>query len=224
MCYHISMGCLLCQEVESEISTQSYDDCVRCGSTAELRQVAKFFLDHMRLPEGAKVLSVAPSVAELEFFVNRRFLGEAKYTAITPELSYDPRKLPAPHRLMRMDLTRMIFSDHSYDVILCNQVLPHVKSDYLAISELHRCLKSNGVALLNVNLVMPKTKRAPEMRGEEPNKYNWEFLQQNGTEWLYGEDYFERIEAAGFFVHRLRDWPRGGRELFLCFKCEKTGI
>lgn len=223
MCYDIFMGCLLCQEVETQNFAEFSIDCARCGSTAELRQVAKFFLDHMPLKEGAKVLSVAPSEAELKYFVQPRFLGKAKYTAIQPELSFEPAQIPSPHRLMRMDLTRMIFSDHSFDVILCNQVLPHVKSDYVAISELHRCLKSEGVALLNVNLVLPKTKRAPEMRGEDPKKFTQEFLAANGTEWLYGEDYFERIEAAGFFVHRLRDWPKGGRELFLCFKFKEAG-
>ena len=58
----------------------------------------------------------------------------------------------------------------------------------------------------------------------------------SGSEWEYGQDYFERLEAAGFFPHRVKLAPLAGpkvsaaqgfgddAELVLCFKFRDAGV
>jgi ubiquinone/menaquinone biosynthesis C-methylase UbiE len=176
------------------------------------------------------VLEVGPSPSQVTHFPRPQFLGEARYTAVDTRRSALHDALKVPHRFLPMDVTHMTFSDQSFDIILCQQVLPFVRSDYQAMSEMHRCLKTTGIALLNAHRPLDKTRPASEMRAENPALYSDEYLAENGNEWVYGEDYFERLEAAGFFPHELAlaPWVESDfaeRQLFapsaklvLCFK------
>lgn len=184
------MGCILCRENSREpLSTA----CKACGSLPEDRAFAAFFRDFVTPLQPARVLAMAPPVPLLSYFPTARFIGEAKYTAVAPVPLPGADLLRPPHRLLEMDITRLSFSDSSFDVIICNHVLPYVRSDFLAMSEVHRCLKATGVAFLNVSVAPGKSKRAGEGTGQPGS----------GQEWKYGEDYFERLEAAGLFVHRI---------------------
>ena len=49
-----------------------------------------------------------------------------------------------------MILQKLIFPNNSFDLIICNHVLEHVLRDDLAISEIYRVLKKNGMAFLMV--------------------------------------------------------------------------
>ncbi|MGZ3735693.1 MAG: class I SAM-dependent methyltransferase, partial [Bdellovibrionota bacterium] len=147
----------------------------------------------VKLPPGAKILDVAPPAPQLAHFPQAHFIGDARYTAIAPLRLPEADNLKPPHRFLQMDITHLSFSDASFDIIICNHVLPYVRSDFLAMSELHRCLKADGMAFLNVSVGPGKSSRAGEGTG----------LPGSGREWRYGEDYFERLEAAGLFVLKL---------------------
>ncbi|MGZ3692636.1 MAG: class I SAM-dependent methyltransferase [Bdellovibrionota bacterium] len=177
--------------------------CPNCGSLPEhrleflfLSLVAKF------REEGRKTLAVGASEAELNYLAKNS--GNARVTAIDLRDRGFHERIEPPHRLMRMDVTHLAFSDHCFDLILCGGVLPFVRSDFLAMSEMHRCLKGEGLALITVKILLAKTRRASELHGEQPEVFSREFLALRGDEWVYGEDYFERLEAAGIFWHRLR--------------------
>lgn len=230
------MRCLLCQQnferyEEYGIPPRS-GKCPECGAKPRHRELAWFFQRFVKLGEGSKVLEVGPSKIQARYFT--QIIEPAKYTAIDIRRLKHHELLKPPHRFMEMDATRMSFSDQSFDVVLCNHILPFIKSDYQAMSQIHRCLKGTGLAVFNVSLELPKTRRAFEMHDENPERYTREFLEENGTEWMYGEDYFERLEAAGFFWHRLKLAPladpafareqafRENAELFLCFKFRDT--
>lgn len=150
----------------------------------------------------SKVLDVSPTREQLSFFPE--VFSPAKYTAIGKNIQ------SSKVRVLNMDATRMSFSDHCFDVILCNQVLSYIRSDYQAMSEAHRCLKANGFAMMNSTVLLSKTQKASDFFMENP-KIN----PNPNLEWVYGEDYYERLEAAGFFVHRASHL---NRELILCFK------
>lgn len=228
------MGCILCQQNFrfGDGGAFEFEACPDCGAEPGQRTLAWFFQRFVRLPEGAKVLEIGPSTSQARHFP--RILGAAKYTAIDTGARSHQGLLKPPHRFLRMDPTRMSFSEQCFDVILCNHILPFVKSDYQAMSQMHRCLKAAGFAVANVTIELPKTRRSSEMHEENPERYSREYLQENGTAWVYGEDYFERLEAAGFFWHRLRLRPLAGPslarsqalceddELFLCFKFRDT--
>jgi SAM-dependent methyltransferase len=210
------MGCTLCQAENPQPLEAA---CRRCRSLPEDRAFARFFFQYAR-PEGAaRILDMAPPSPQLACFPTPRFIGEAKYTAVAPVILPEAESLRPPHRVLEMDITRLSFSDSNFDFIICNNVLPYVRSDFLAMSEVHRCLKAQGVAFLNVNVHPGKSVRAGEGNG----------LPGSGQEWSYGEDYFERLEAAGLFVQKipllplLRDLPeaRGlpaDAQQVVCFK------
>lgn len=161
------------------------------------------FLSKIRLSTQAKVLDVSPTIYQAR--KTPEILHNAKYTAIGKNIK------PTGVRFLEMDATRMSFSDSCFDLILCNQVLPYIRSDYQAMSEVHRCLKANGVAMMNSGPILKtKTMRASDFFAENP-----EVSPQLNREWMYGVDFYERLEAAGFFVHRLQQQRI---ELVLCFK------
>lgn len=208
------MGCTLCQDKASE-ATEGL--CPRCGSFPEDRAFARFFQDYSGVSDGAKILDMAPPSPQLAHFP--RFLKGAKYTAVANVKLPGAEAVKAPHRFLEMDITHLSFSDSSFDIIICNHVLPYVRSDFLAMSEVHRCLKAQGIAFLNVNVHPGKSMRSGEGNG----------LPGTGQEWSYGEDYFERLEAAGLFVQKvalaplLKNLPEGkglpeNAQQVVCFK------
>lgn len=200
------MDCLFCG-----VKMSGEGDCPRCGSRPGERDLACFF-QRLDLGEGTKVLEIIPTRAQLAYFP--KFIGRARYTAVG---NVPPaRPLGAPHRFLTMEPTRLTFSDQSFEAILCNNVLPYLRSDYQAMWQIHRCLKPEGFAVITSSVTLTKTRRAVEMAQEDPRVYTDEYLAAHGTEWLYGEDYFERLEAAGFFPHRLRVGE--GSEAVFCFK------
>lgn len=227
------MQCLLC---ENRLDPLSYGlptrlgKCAHCGSRPEDRELAWFLERYLRanLGEGSKVLEVWPK--EAGRLARKRFLGLARYTAIDSRPHRITRSLEPPHRCLEMEVTRLAFSDHSFELVLCNGVFPFIRSDYQAMAQIHRCLKVNGVAILNVPHPLAKSQKAWEMTPENPLLYTDEYRLENGTEWLYGADYFERLEAAGFFHHSLpllslvnpktasEQLFRPDAELILCFK------
>lgn len=104
--------------------------------------------------------------------------------------------LKMPHRYMAMDPTHLSFSDKCFDLAIASNVLATIRSDFMAMWELHRCLRDDGMAILTEPLrPQKKTKRMDGERIPEG--------ETRPIAWRYGEDYLERLEAAGFFVLRL---------------------
>lgn len=220
------MQCFLCKESFPEFAPAGL--CPHCGSKPEHRLQFLLLARTVKLKATDKILSVGASEPELRYIAQHS--APAKVTAIDLRDRTFHSVLKLPHRAMQMDVTHLAFSDHCFDLILCGGVLPFIRSDYLAISEAHRALKGEGLALMTVKMLLPKSRRASELHGEDPKTYPRAFLDQNGDEWLYGPDFFERVEAAGFFFHRLAAgaWLESSvraeqgipdaLELILCFK------
>lgn len=126
-------------------------------------------------------------------------IGPARYTAI------DTRTLPVhaaiapPHRFVPMNVTKMAFRDHTFDVILCNHTLPYVRDDRAAMLEIRRCLKHDGLAMLDVPRDAERTRTVADYRREHP-ELDDDYFAENGDQWVYGQDYLGRLRAAGFAV------------------------
>jgi len=174
--------------------------CAHCGSRPEDRELT-WFLQSLAPPEpGTKLLDIGPPEARLR--QARHLFPGLRYTAI----DHDPREgesaaFTPGQRFLVMDVTRLAFSDQAFPLILAPFVLAEVRSDYAAMWELHRCLHNDGMAVLTEPLITTKTKRFAEWEGQAaslpPESRN------RPLAWAYGEDFFERLEAAGFFVERL---------------------
>jgi 2-polyprenyl-3-methyl-5-hydroxy-6-metoxy-1,4-benzoquinol methylase len=60
-------------------------------------------------------------------------------------------------RFQIMDLTDLTFSDCSFDVIICSDVLEHIKEDERAIYHLARVLKKVEPYLLQSHMILKRT-------------------------------------------------------------------
>jgi SAM-dependent methyltransferase len=215
------MGCVLCGQIEP-----GFAPCPHCGSLPRQRQLAWFVAHRVLLPAGSKVLEIGPAAVQLEYFP--KLLGKARYTAVDVLPPSGAHALKAPHRFLEMEATRLTFSDQSFELILASHVFPFIRSDYQAMSQVHRCLKGGGLAIVDANVSVPKTRKASEMAEENPALYSEEFRRENGMEWVYGEDYYERLEAAGFFPFKVSVAELAGKktaesqgfsgDILLCFK------
>jgi SAM-dependent methyltransferase len=98
-----------------------------------------------------------------------------------------------------LDITSIPFDNEAFDVIICNHVLEHIQDDALAISELYRVLKPGGWAILQVPI-----SKILETTFEDPTAIDPEtrerFFGQFDHVRIYGQDYKNRLEKAGFVV------------------------
>jgi len=225
--------CILCAK---KIEASDSGICPHCGAKSIDRALAWFLKKFIRkeaLEAGFKILEVGPSPAQLSQIARSEFIGNARYTAVDLRPLPQRELLQKPHRFLEMDVTRLAFSDQSFDVIICNHVFAFIRSDYQAMAQLHRALPISGVAILNSKVVLPKSKRDSDMTKEEKLEVRSpEDRAEFGDEWVYGEDYYERLEAAGFFYHRykigsgLEKLQSVGidqeEEFVLCFKYRDT--
>jgi len=80
--------------------------------------------------------------------------GDSYYRQFFPNrvsVDLDPRRSPD----IVADIHRLPFSDEEFDVILCTEVLEHVKNPFLAVSEMKRVLKKGGKILLTTRFIFP---------------------------------------------------------------------
>lgn len=70
---------------------------------------------------------------------------------------YHTADIYEPNVDFKIDITAMPFTDKSYDMIYASHVLEHVQDDDSALREIKRVLKPNGIAVLPVPVVSPRT-------------------------------------------------------------------
>jgi SAM-dependent methyltransferase len=118
-----------------------------------------------------------------------------------PNICYLSADLDSPLAMVRMDITDIQCPDSSFDVILCCHVLEHVSDDRRAMRELYRVLKPGGWAILQapVSRILEETDEDPAI--VDPAERLRRFGQADHVR-LYGRDYTERLEQAGFVVER----------------------
>jgi SAM-dependent methyltransferase len=161
--------------------------CWSCGSL-ERERLMWLYLD--RHPEllrpGMKVLHVAPEGPL------------APRIAALPGVDYVAGDLDARFADRRIDVTDLEFPDGTFDAILCNHVLEHVPDDRRAMAELRRVLRPGGWAMLLVPTIRnERTDEDPSV--EDPGERARRFGQHDHVR-IYGWDYLDRLDDAGFDV------------------------
>lgn len=146
------------------------------------------------------------------------FAYEIKLLHIAPEpelsrvlraqknIDYLSGDLDSPRADLRMDITDIPQEDELFDVVICNHVLEHIPSDDKAMRELHRVLKPDGFAILQVPISMRLAQTDEDESVQLPAEREKRFGQCDHVR-LYGRDYIERLSRAGFTVT-----PRRARE------------
>ena len=137
-----------------------------------------------------KILHIAPEQCFYNFF---KSYFKNYYTA----------DLNSPLAEYKIDICDMPFDDNSFDFILCNHVLEHVYDDDLAVQEIKRVLKKNGIAILQVPIEMKLNKTVDGRDIKDLNKRNELFGQYDHLR-LYGMDYFDKLENSGLVVKKVQ--------------------
>lgn len=114
-------------------------------------------------------------------------------------LDYLTADIDSPLADVKMDIHDIQYPDDSFDVILCNHVLEHVDDDQQCMRELRRVLKPGGLAIMQVpfDRKIAKTDEDPSIT--DPEERIRRFGQYDHVR-IYGPDYKDRLENAGFTV------------------------
>lgn len=162
--------------------------CPRCGAHDRERHLLMYF-DHSPIWEKIKGGSV------LHFAPEKILTG--RIVAATPARYVKADLFPAAADITREDLTKLSFSDRTFDVVIANHVLEHVMDDTAAMREILRVLKPGGYAILQT----PYSAKLQHTFADEGIDDDESRLQAYGQEdhvRLYGRDIFLRIERTGF--------------------------
>jgi SAM-dependent methyltransferase len=113
--------------------------------------------------------------------------------------NYITADLIKPNAMVIMDITKINYSNETFDIIICNHVLEHIIDDIKAMSELYRVLKSSGWAVLLVPIRdMEKTYEDFSITTKEGRTKafgQWDHVR------YYGRDFIDRLKFVGFNVN-----------------------
>jgi SAM-dependent methyltransferase len=112
---------------------------------------------------------------------------------------------------LKLDISAMSdVGNASFDTIIACDVLEHVPDDRSAFREIHRILKTTGIAILTVPQKDPPAATDEDIaETDEPERLR-RFGQRDHVR-IYGDDFPQRAEAAGFQVTCLtvKNFPPG---------------
>jgi SAM-dependent methyltransferase len=164
--------------------------CPQCQSTDRERHL-KLFLDRLQIwPcfDGARVLHIAPAQeAALVAEVAKR----------NPACHVLGDLHPAYPTIQKMDIEALPFPRRTFDVVICNHVLEHVRRPSAALSEVHRTLKPGGRFICQTPYAarLSETLEDPLLQSEDDRIF---FYAQGDHLRLFGIDIERRIRKAGF--------------------------
>jgi SAM-dependent methyltransferase len=122
----------------------------------------------------------------------------------TPNIDYVTADLSAPHVMSRIDVTALPFRDSTFDAIICNHVLEHIVDDRRALRELHRVLKPEGWAILQVPIALALENTYEDFSIVSDEGRERAFGQHDHVR-IYAGDYVSRLANSGFAVTAF-DW------------------
>ena len=146
-----------------------------------LKHKPNLFSDNLRL------LHFAP-----EYILQKNF-------ASFPNLDYVSADLDSPLAMVKADIMNIPYKDDSFDVILCSHVLEHVADDQKAMRELFRVLMPGGWAILQSPVDRQRNETFEDPNVTSPQD-RLRFFGQSDHVRVYGRDYKDRLEKAGFSV------------------------
>jgi predicted SAM-dependent methyltransferase len=162
--------------------------CPRCSSVERHRLLWFYLKDKTNLfNDKLKLLQFAP-----EYYFKKKFSS-------LKNLEYYSADLASPLAEVKMNITNILYENNFFDVILCNHVLEHIPDDKKAMQELFRVLKPGGWAILQVPIDLNRDQTFEDPSIVSPEDRERLFGQYDHVR-LYGRDYKNKLEQAGFQV------------------------
>jgi SAM-dependent methyltransferase len=144
-----------------------------------LKDRTKFF------EQSFHVLHIAPEACFIKRF--EKIHGDHYITA----------DIESPLAKVKMDIHQIPFEQNTFDAVLCNHVLEHVRDDIKAISEINRVLKPGGFAILQVPFFNPVGATTFEDPTITDKREREKIFGQDDHVRKYGDDYPARIQKGG---------------------------
>lgn len=124
--------------------------------------------------------------------------GIARLIGTNKDCRYYTADLASGRAMMRMDLREILFEDSTFDYIIVNHVLEHVKEERSVIEELKRVLRQDGVMILSFPVCLDQdTYEETDILTKEERLSR--FGQEDHVR-LYGRDFKKRLESYGLSV------------------------
>ena len=163
------------------------------------------------LNSSLKVLHVAP---EQVFYKKFKKLKNWDY------LTFD---LNSPIADIKGDLTSTNFKDESFDLIICNHVLEHIKDDKSALNEIYRVLKYNGTSILQVPINVRREKTFEDSTIKSKIQREKYFGQYDHVR-EYGLDFKDRVEQSGFKFQMINYSKKISKDLIIKYGLMKNDL
>jgi SAM-dependent methyltransferase len=160
--------------------------CPACGSRPRHRLLALVLDEDGLIDPTTDVLHFAPEPV----LADRLRAGVRRY--VSADLEPGAADVVA-------DITALPFDHQSFDVIVCSHVLEHVPDDGAAMRELHRVLRSPGVAFVQTPVNYEQAQTFEDPAAGDPADRLARFSQADHVR-VYGVDLQDRLNAAGFSV------------------------
>lgn len=194
--------------------------CPHCGSGDRERLLYLYLKNHFKIEEKVSrlsVLHIAPETKIANYLLPLNLKSYICGDLFTEGYSY-------PDYVQNINVLEMSFEDNTFDLILCNHVLEHIIEDHDAMKELHRVLKIGGQAILQVPISKNSAHTYEDFSITDPKERERAFGQFNHVR-IYGRDYTNRLQAAGFEVKPINlssKYRKAGlnkdEDLFVCYK------
>jgi len=138
-------------------------------------------------------------------------------------LEYVTGDLESPLAQHHFDLHDIPFDDNSFEIIMCNHVMEHVENDIQCMSELYRVLKPGGWAIMQVPIDFSRDETLEDSSIQTPEEREMHYWQKDHLR-LYGKDYPDRLESAGFKVRRDHFAQEIDEELIDKYRLQKEEV
>ena len=171
--------------------------CPNCLSLERHRLLWLWLLRESDIGRGAmalpRLLHIAPEVALMRKF--RKMYAREKERYVTADLE-------SPLADMHFDVQEIPIEDGAFDCVICNHIMEHVEDDRKALKEIFRILRRGGwgVILSPVELEREKTFEDDTITDREERT---RIFGQYDHRRIYGRDYTERLQEAGFEVYDI---------------------
>ena len=161
--------------------------CPHCLSLERHRMMWLFLKDKTDFFKSKlKILHIAPEMC----FIKR-------FEAIHGD-NYITADIESPLAKVKLDVLDMPFKEAEFEVVFCNHVMEHVSDDQQAMREIYRVLKPGGWGIIQVPLFHPLAETTFEDNNiVDPSAREKAYGQDDHVR-LYGKDYINRLQAAGF--------------------------
>ena len=117
-------------------------------------------------------------------------------------IDYTTTDLNSPLADVKADICSLPFEDESFDTILCNHVLEHIKEDTKAMREIFRVLKKGGWAILQIPQDLDRETTFEDDSITDQKERTKIFGQYDHVR-IYGRDYFDKLKSIGFEVNPI---------------------